>query len=59
MNCKSFDENESSWLEGIYDSLCDFFAFFFGDVVKDCQSCMPFPFAAVSAWGVVSRAASR
>jgi hypothetical protein len=38
MNGKSFDEHESAWFEGIYDRydrLCDFFAFFLGDVVKD------------------------
>src|SRR5436305_2396875 len=32
---ESLDENEASWLEGIYDRRCDFSTFLFADVVKD------------------------
>jgi hypothetical protein len=35
VNSKRFDEHETAWFEGINESLCDFFAFFLGDVVKD------------------------
>ena len=35
MNCKSFDEHESTWLDGIYDRFCYLVSFFLGDVIKD------------------------